>query len=159
MKPTSLAYFVVLLFWVLFSFVNTATCYAQTTDKKTADIPADTFSKSVWQKLDSIKTAAMQELWQMQSDLKNMDVAVDEGKLVVQGKAIDIVTPMSDILSGVEQIGKAIGMSDVSLDPLRDQVNEAPHHIKAGIDLLKDVDWGLNAPPNATPKEDNSKNK
>ena len=101
----------------------------------------------------------MQELWQMQSDLKNMDVAVDEGKLVVQGKTIDIVTPMSDILSGVEQIGQAIGMSDVSFDPLREQVNEAPHLIKAGIDLLKDVDWGMNVPPNATPKEDNTKNK
>lgn len=97
----------------------------------------------VWQKLDSIKTLAQHGVTDLQRNLRNMEVEVaDGGKMVLQGDTIDVATPMKDIIGGVGQIGKAFGLPDDCLDPLRESANEMPYYLKAGLDFLKDIDLG-----------------
>ncbi|QQS30631.1 MAG: hypothetical protein IPM47_06790 [Sphingobacteriales bacterium] len=149
MKSLLLSSLVLILFCVLLTISSAATGFAQNTDRKTTDSP---LSKTVLQKMDSVKTAAKHKLQHLQNELKGMDVEVEEGNLVVDGKSIDFVSPMSDVISGIEQCAKALGWKEGSLDPLREQVKEVPQMMKDGLDFLRDSDWGLETPP-----QDNTK--
>lgn len=107
---------------------------------------ADVFRRyelEVWQKLDSIKTTAREGVADLRRNLKDMEVEVaDGGKMVVKGDTVDVATPMKGIIDGVEEIGKAFGLPDASLDPLRESADDMPYYLKAGLDFLKGIDLG-----------------
>lgn len=133
-----------LLFLLSLMLFITFKTHAQTApDAESATDVLRKYQFDVWKKLDSIKTVAQYGVADLQRNLQNINVEVaDGGKMVLQGDTIDVATPMKDIIGGVEQIGKAFGLPDDSLDPLRESANEMPYYLKAGLDFLKDINWG-----------------
>ncbi|PSJ72525.1 hypothetical protein C7N43_33860 [Sphingobacteriales bacterium UPWRP_1] len=130
-------------FFLTLLFVAFNTIQAQTNGhENTADV-FRRYEFEVWQKLDSIKTSTRKEIADFQKNLQNMEVEVAQGgKMVVQGDTVDVATPMKGIIDGVEEIGKAFGLPDASLDPLRESAEDMPYYLKAGLDFLKGIDLG-----------------